>query len=79
MPESQRVRNHEPLFASFFPEPADIPELAQRIESLAIDLSLQPDIVLMDEQIGDCSGVTLARLIRFEPRWLSLPIIYLSS
>ena len=38
-----------------------------------------PDIVLMDVQIGDYSGVTLARLIRFEPRWLSLPIIYLSS
>ncbi|MFP3489521.1 response regulator, partial [Staphylococcus sp. SIMBA_130] len=33
----------------------------------------------MDVQIGDYSGGTLARLIRFEPRWLSLPFIYLSS
>lgn len=110
---------------AFFPEPVDVPELAERIESLAIERSagvqgrvliveddtelaehyclvlqsagieaqtvsdpldlmptlsaFQPDIVLMDVQIGDYSGVTLARLIRFEPRWLSLPIIYLSS
>ncbi|OAN88648.1 diguanylate cyclase [Marinobacter sp. EhC06] len=110
---------------AFFQEPVDIPELAERIESLAIERSasvqgrvliveddtelaehyclvlqsagiearavsdpldlmptlssFQPDIVLMDVQIGDYSGVTLARLIRFEPRWLSLPIIYLSS
>ena len=110
---------------AFFPEPLDIPELAERIESLAIERSagvqgrvliveddtelaehyclvlqsagieartvaapldlmstlsaFQPDIVLMDVQIGGYSGVTLARLIRFEPRWLSLPIIYLSS
>ncbi|MAZ04937.1 diguanylate cyclase [Marinobacter sp. SS8-8] len=110
---------------AFFPEPVDIPELAQRIESLAIELSanvqgrvliveddvelaehyclvlqsagietqslsdplylishlsaFEPDIVLMDVQVGGYSGVTLARLIRFEPRWLSLPIIYLSS
>lgn len=39
----------------------------------------QPDIVLMDVNLDDRSGITLARLIRFEPRWLSLPIIYLSS
>lgn len=110
---------------AFFPEPVDVPELAERIESLAVERStsaqgrvliveddtelsehyclvlqsagiearnvsdpldlmptlsaFQPDIVLMDVQIGDYSGVTLARLIRFEPRWLSLPIIYLSS
>lgn len=110
---------------AFFRDPVDIPELAERIESLAIERSanvqgrviiveddnelaehyclvlqsadieaiavsdpldlmpqlsaFEPDIVLMDVQIGDYSGVTLARLIRFEPRWLSLPIIYLSS
>ncbi|GGY71821.1 hypothetical protein GCM10007071_18510 [Marinobacter zhanjiangensis] len=39
----------------------------------------QPDIVLMDVNLAGRSGITLARLIRFEPRWLSLPIIYLSS
>ena len=106
-------------------QPVGVPELAERIESLAIERSagvqgrvviveddtelaehygliltsagietqvvmnpldlmatlsaFQPDLVLMDVQMGAYSGVTLARMIRFEPRWLSLPIIYLSS
>lgn len=39
----------------------------------------RPDIVLMDVQMGDVSGPALARMLRFEPEWLSLPIIYLSA
>ncbi|MDX1558154.1 MAG: diguanylate cyclase [Marinobacter sp.] len=111
--------------SAYFAAPIDIPELAERVESLAMERSagvngrvliveddqelaehyclvlraagiearalseperlmpelstFQPDIVLMDVQIGDYSGVTLARLVRFESRWISLPIIYLSS
>jgi diguanylate cyclase (GGDEF)-like protein len=41
--------------------------------------AFEPDLVLMDVQLRDYSGVTLARLIRYEPRWLGLPIVYLSS
>ncbi|XKH02035.1 diguanylate cyclase [Marinobacter nauticus] len=41
--------------------------------------SFRPDILLMDVQLGRHSGVTLARMVRFDPQWLSLPIIYLSS
>jgi|TARA_Y100001956_G_scaffold72337_1_gene77737 diguanylate cyclase (GGDEF)-like protein len=41
--------------------------------------TFRPDILLMDVQLGDYSGITLARLVRFDPQWLSLPIIYLSS
>lgn len=41
--------------------------------------SFSPDILLMDVQLGQYSGVTLARMVRFDPQWLSLPIIYLSS
>lgn len=41
--------------------------------------AFEPDLVLMDVQLGGYSGVTLARLIRYEPRWLGLPIVYLSS
>lgn len=39
----------------------------------------RPDIMLLDVWMGNYSGVTIAKLIRFEPEWLSLPIIYLSS
>jgi len=41
--------------------------------------SFRPDILLMDVQLGSYSGVNLARMVRFDPQWLSLPIIYLSS
>ncbi|WP_297793331.1 diguanylate cyclase [uncultured Marinobacter sp.] len=39
----------------------------------------RPDIMLLDVRMGRYSGVTVAKLIRFEPEWLGLPIIYLSS
>ncbi|GGC64891.1 diguanylate cyclase domain-containing protein [Marinobacter halophilus] len=110
---------------AYFCEPLDMPEMAERIESLALERgsrlqgrvlivdddkelgehyslvlsragikarlvsepfelmselsAFEPDLVLMDVQLGGYSGVTLARLIRFEPRWLGLPIVYLSS
>lgn len=38
-----------------------------------------PDILLLDVRMGAYSGTTVAKLIRFDPEWLSLPIIYLSS
>lgn len=46
---------------------------------LSVLAEFRPDIVLMDIQMGDISGPTLARMLRFEPEWLSLPIIYLSA
>ncbi|WP_107851028.1 GGDEF domain-containing protein [Oceanimonas marisflavi] len=39
----------------------------------------RPDILLMDIHMPPWSGTTLARMIRFTPQWLSLPIVYLSS
>lgn len=39
----------------------------------------RPDIVLMDVQMGHFSGPNLARMLRFDPEWLGLPIIFLSS
>lgn len=46
---------------------------------LAALADFRPDIVLLDVHMLPYSGVTLARMIRLEPEWLSLPIIYLSS
>lgn len=39
----------------------------------------RPDIVLMDLHLGHYSGASLARMVRFQPEWLGLPIVYLSS
>ncbi|MGC8120345.1 diguanylate cyclase [Marinobacter sp. VGCF2001] len=41
--------------------------------------AFEPELLLMDIELGEYSGVTLARMVRFQARWLSLPIIYLSS
>jgi diguanylate cyclase (GGDEF)-like protein len=38
-----------------------------------------PDIMLLDVCMGAYSGPTVAKLVRFDPEWVSLPIIYLSS
>lgn len=38
-----------------------------------------PDIMLLDVRMGAYSGPTVAKLVRFDPEWVSLPIIYLSS
>lgn len=46
---------------------------------LGVLAEFRPDIVLLDVHMPPYSGVTLARMIRLEPEWLSLPIIYLSS
>ena len=45
---------------------------------LPVLAEFRPDIILMDVQMGDISGPALARMLRFEPEWLSVPIIYLS-
>lgn len=39
----------------------------------------RPDIVLMDVQMGPFNGPTLARMLRFDPEWTGLHIIFLSS
>lgn len=41
--------------------------------------SFQPDVILLDVNMPDCSGPELAQLIRFQDEWLGVPIIYLSS
>ncbi|WP_088329594.1 diguanylate cyclase [Lacimicrobium sp. SS2-24] len=49
----------------------------ERIFSLLSEF--QPDILLLDVHMHAYFGPTLARMIRFQPEWLSLPIIYLSA
>ncbi|WP_269533820.1 diguanylate cyclase [Chitinimonas sp. BJYL2] len=39
----------------------------------------QPDLILMDMYMPDCTGVEAARVVRQHPEFLSIPIIYLSG
>lgn len=40
---------------------------------------LRPDLLLMDLYMPECSGADLARAIRYDEAWQSLPIVYLSA
>jgi diguanylate cyclase (GGDEF)-like protein len=40
---------------------------------------LRPDLLLMNLRMPGCSGADLARAIRYDEAWQSLPIIYLSA
>ncbi len=39
----------------------------------------RPDILFMDVQMGHYQGPVLARMLRFQAEWVSLPIIFFSS
>lgn len=38
-----------------------------------------PDILVLDVQMPRCSGLELAQVVRYHPRWLQVPIVYLSA
>ncbi|MDO9320818.1 MAG: diguanylate cyclase, partial [Pseudomonas sp.] len=39
----------------------------------------QPDLIILDMYMPDCSGTELAKVIRHNDRYVSVPIIYLSA
>lgn len=53
--------------------------LAEPSQLLDVLHRLRPDLVLMDLYMPEHSGVTLARLVRLQQEWCSLPIVYLSA
>lgn len=44
----------------------------------AID-EFQPELLVFDLHMPDCSGIELAQTVRFHPQWIHIPIIYLSA
>lgn len=57
--------------------------LAERVSRMA-DVwpaleRLRPDLLLMDLHMPECSGAELARAIRYDEAWQSLPIVFLSA
>ncbi len=48
-------------------------------ETLAAMQNLHPDLLIIDLYMPACKGSDLARAIRYEDMWMSLPIVYLSA
>lgn len=57
--------------------------LAERVSKAATVMPtlqrLRPDVLLMDLYMPECFGADLARVIRYDESWQSLPIIFVSA
>jgi diguanylate cyclase (GGDEF)-like protein len=54
-------------------------KVCQPKEVLTAMQNLHPDVLLIDLYMPSCTGAQLARAIRYEEAWLSIPIVYLSA
>lgn len=48
------------------------------LEAIQQVAEFNPDLILMDVYMPDCSGIELARIIRQLPKYISIPIVFLS-
>ena len=53
--------------------------LTEPIRTMSELADFQPDLVILDMYMPDCTGVELAKVIRHNDRYVSVPIIYLSA
>ncbi|WP_437882759.1 diguanylate cyclase [Pseudomonas sp. LRF_L74] len=53
--------------------------LTEPIQAMSDMAEFQPDLIILDMYMPDCSGIELARVIRQNDRYVSVPIIYLSA
>ncbi|WP_447589491.1 GGDEF domain-containing response regulator [Aquipseudomonas campi] len=53
--------------------------LTEPIQAMAELADFQPDLIILDMYMPDCSGTELAKVIRHNDRYVSVPIIYLSA
>ena len=67
---AQNILNKAGMITRVVNEPLQLLEVLQ---------DFVPDIVLMDMYMPDCNGMELARIIRQQPEYFHLPIIYVSG
>ena len=53
--------------------------LTDPIQAMAELADFQPDLIILDMYMPECSGTELAKVIRHNDRYVSVPIIYLSA
>jgi diguanylate cyclase (GGDEF)-like protein len=66
----QRTLSENGVESSAITQPQEVLEALKRY---------QPDLILMDMYMPECTGVETARVIRQHPEFLSVPIVYLSG
>jgi diguanylate cyclase (GGDEF)-like protein len=67
---TERVLNSAGILTHTLTEPI------QAMDALA---EFQPDLIILDMYMPDCNGTELAKVIRHNDRYVSVPIIYLSA
>ncbi|WP_324731896.1 PleD family two-component system response regulator [Pseudomonas paeninsulae] len=53
--------------------------LIEPIQTMTELAEFQPDLIILDMYMPDCNGTELAKVIRHNDRYVSVPIIYLSA
>lgn len=53
--------------------------LTEPIQAMAQLADFQPDLIILDMYMPECNGTELAKVIRHNDRYVSVPIIYLSA
>ena len=53
--------------------------LTEPIQAMDALAEFQPDLIILDMYMPDCNGTELAKVIRHNDRYVSVPIIYLSA
>ncbi|MET1080639.1 MAG: PleD family two-component system response regulator [Pseudomonas sp.] len=67
---TERVLNSAGIVTSIILEP---------IQAMAELAEFQPDLIILDMYMPECNGTELAKVIRHNDRYVSVPIIYLSA
>ena len=53
--------------------------LTEPLQAMTVLADFQPDLIILDMYMPACSGTELAKVIRHNDRYVSVPIIYLSA
>jgi len=60
-------------------EKIDVVSISRASDTLDALISHQPDLLIVDLNIGDASGFEVAAVVRQMPRYVGLPIVFLSG